>query len=127
MKNDFEKRLQRDGQKIQAQAESRLKKFDFDEHVLTAKGVSKEPVKYIKNWYLGLAAAISLSVLVGAFLQSDKQITDSNNQSQLAASSFLTLKRMPLSIEENVNRTLLDEQQAIISDINTLKQQLLPL
>ena len=37
----------------------------------------------------------------------------------------LNFKQLPLSLEQKINQPLVDEQQAIIQDLKTLKAQLL--
>ncbi len=80
-----------------------------------------------KSWCYGLAAAIGLTVMIWSIKSTDLVQTDpTNHQQQIAAKPIeLNLKQLPLSLEQKINQPLIDEQQAIIEDLKTLKAQLL--
>lgn len=127
MKNYIEKQLKQGGQEIKAQAENRLAAHDLNQNILNAIESNSNRTTTHNNGYLGLAAAVCLSVLLGYLLQNGKQATQQHNPASLIASSAIKLKikQIPLTIEEKINQPLLDEQQAIINDLIALKQQML--
>ncbi len=127
MKNKLEQQLQQDGKNIKMLAENRLGKLDFKQQILSAIELNKHHSRSKKNWYFGLAAAISLSVLVGSLVQNNTQITHNNKPPTPISSSpiKLNLKQIQLTVEEKINQPLMNEQQAIINDLKMLKKKLL--
>ncbi|TDR23883.1 hypothetical protein [Marinicella litoralis] len=127
MKKQLETQLRNDGQHIRMLAQDRLATLDLNQKILDGIDAKKNPANSKRIKYLSLAAVLCLSVLLGSLIQEHgpkNQVTPTS-QLKISASLNQKIKQIPASIEQNINQPLQDEQQAIISDLKALKQQLL--
>ncbi len=130
MISDLEQKLKQDGQAIQKLAQSRLDQLDVNQSLIQAIEADRvSSRKTVTNtWWYGLAAAISLTVMIWAISSTDSTQMNQPHQAQqqkVQIAVQLNFKQLPLSLEQKINQPLLDEQQAIIQDLKTLKAQLL--
>lgn len=124
MKQHIEQQLKQDGKAIKAQAEARLAQFDFSQQL--EQKLPKKPVTK-QSWLIGMAAAISLTVISWLAIENTQnRVTTEPNSSLLAnTTNSLNLKLIPLTIEQQVNQPLIQEQQAIIEDLKTLRKSII--
>jgi hypothetical protein len=124
MKQHIEQQLKQDGKAIKAQAEARLAQFDFSQQL--GQKLPKKPVTK-QSWLIGMAAAISLTVISWLAIENTQnRATTEPNSSLLAnTTNSLDLKLIPLTIEQQVNQPLIQEQQAIIEDLKTLRKSII--
>jgi hypothetical protein len=124
MKQHIEQQLKQDGKAIKAQAEARLAQFDFSQQL--GQKLPKKPVTK-QSWLIGMAAAISLTVISWLAIENTQnRVTTEPNSSLLAnTTNSLNLKLIPLTIEQQVNQPLIQEQQAIIEDLKTLRKSII--
>ena len=125
MNNSFEQKLQQDAQSIKAKAEKRLAKLNFQQQIIQNIETKKYPPKTNLNWYWSVAAAMCLSVLVWTAVNNKTPTVKPNKPLIAIAIIHKEFKNIPKSVETQINQSLLSEQQAIISDLKLLKQQLL--
>ena len=127
MQSNFEQKLQQDGQSIQAQAENRLAKLNFDYQINQKIKTKKPQLKTNFNGYWRVAAVLCLSVLIWTSVSVQTPMATNNQPMPSIPFSKInqTFKQIPLAIEEQIDQSLRNEQQAIISDLKLLKQQLL--
>lgn len=126
MNQELENQLKQDAKTIQAQAAARLADPAFSAQLVTLLSEQPHSRHRLKqrSWLFGMAAVISLTVLVWMGLQTP--------ESTPVAPSFVVsrtldfnLKQVPQSVEAKINQPLVQEQQAIMADLKALKEQLL--
>ncbi len=120
----LEQQLTQDGNSIKEQAQSRLSGWDLNQSLMASIAIDQagEKKSGVKPWWYGLAAVIGLTVMVWNMSSIDSLQSNQHIEAKLPS---LSLKQLPLSLEQKLNQPLLDEQQAIISDFKALKKQLL--
>lgn len=125
MISELEKQLRIDGQLIQQQAQSRLANWKFNQASLDSP-VTKTSFNEKQAWWFGLAAAISLTVMIWSINSNDSiQPNQPIHLNQKTTADVFNFKQLHLSLEQKVNQLLIDEQQAMIEDLKDLKVQLL--
>ncbi len=132
MNSKLQQQLKQDGQSIQQQAQARLNQWDVSALVSQAIETDQANSQVVKPMWYGLAAAVAFSVMIWTFNFSDSVSVNQSalhqpalNQPIATKAIELNLKQLPLSLEQSINQPLMDEQQAIIEDLKTLKAQLL--
>ncbi len=128
MNPDTEQQLKQDAKAIQAQAVARLDDRDFSQELLST--LSQQPPQAVqskqRHWFFAMAAAVSLTCMAWLSWQGSEMNPQTNPAIQSVAESFqLNLNQYPQSVEQTLNQPLVQEQQAIIDDLKTLKEQLL--
>ncbi len=120
----LEQQLTQDGKSIKDLAQSRLAGLDLNQSLMASIALEQagEKKSLAKAWWYGVAAAISLSVMVWTFSSMDS--IQSNQPIKTDLPDF-SLQQLPLSLEKTINQPLMNEQQAIIADLKALKKQLL--
>ncbi len=126
MKKQAEQQLLKDGQRIREQAEKRLQSIEF-QHRLSSHIHNQTAPNRPNNNYFGLAAAVCFSVLLGSWLMNNQSVNENTNSriATITVPIASKVSEIPMTIEQTINQTLLNEQQAIINDFKTLQQQLL--
>ena len=121
MKEPLIGRLQKDAEAIHKLADVRLAQLNL-ETKLQAQ-LHQRP----NRWPWAMAAAVSLLVLTGILIS--PQLADQTPQESLTAEAIQPLKlewhQLPAQLEQSVHQPLLDEQQAILEDLKTLRKAML--
>jgi predicted PurR-regulated permease PerM len=121
MKEPIIDRLQDDAKAIHNLADARLSQLNL-EAKLQAQ-LHHRPAR----WPWAMAAAVSLLVLTGILIS--PQLADQNIPQTLTAESSqplkLDLQQLPTQLEQSVHQPLLNEQQAIMEDLKTLRKAML--
>ncbi len=122
MKDDLAKPLQQAGQAVTQVAKQRLAEQDF--HAAIMQQITQPPQTTKRLWPLGLAAAVA-ALGIAWLLQQHQPETTAPMLTTAGQELQLDLYQVPMQVEQAINQTLLDEQQAIIQDLKDLKTQLL--
>ena len=121
MKEPIIERLQRDAQAINKLAGARLSQLNL-ETKLQAQ-LHHSPTR----WPWAIAAAVCLLVLTGILIspQLADQVPEQTYTAETTQPLKLDLQQLPAQLEQSVHQPLLDEQQAILEDLKTLRKAML--
>ncbi len=124
MKDKLEQTLKQNAEAIKAQAQTRLQQTDFSQSI---EQRLKQQTNKPRVWWYGMAAAVSLTVISWLVFQQQKQTTEPVIPVEMVSQPpvLLNLQQIPITIEHKVNQPLIQEQQAIFTDLKRLKAQLL--
>ncbi len=122
MNNPFINRLQQDARAIRGLADQRLKNMNLDQQ-LSKQLQQPQPTR----WPWAVAAAVCLMVLGGVLIQ--PQLANQSSTLPLNAKVQPAMKlNWELStgqLEQAINQPLINEQQAIMEDLKTLRKAML--
>jgi predicted PurR-regulated permease PerM len=121
MKEPIIERLQGDAQAIHKLADARLSQLNLEAKLQA--DLPRRP----NRWPWAMAAAVCLLVLTGILIS--PQLADQTPQQTLTAETSQPLKldfqQLPAQLEQSVHQPLVDEQQAIMEDLKTLRKAML--
>jgi hypothetical protein len=121
MKEPIIERLQQDAQAIHQLADERLAQLNL------ANRLQPQLQRRPARWPWAVAAAICLMILAGVLtrpqLSAPADLAPLN--AEVPQPMQLDLQQFPARLEQSVNQPLLDEQQAILEDLKTLRKAML--